>query len=662
MKPLLSVFLLSLCASAAFAQSALDNILSPSRLPYLKESRLIQISSNDTTGGNNDFIPVPAGATACLADIQGPGVVVMIWVTIDSPDRYFLRRILLRMYWDGEETPSVEVPIGDFFGTGFQYKHYVTPFVGMSSGGYYSYFPMPFSSRARIEIVNETGEKINSFYYHIDYQKLASPPDSSVARFHATWHRELRIPRDRYFTILEAEGEGHLVGVNLNMQSYDGSISFLEGDEMIYVDGEREASIKGTGTEDYFNSGWYFNAGEFAAPYHGLILKDDTLGRVAAYRFHVLDAIPFRKSIRALIEHGNRNTEIADYSGTAYWYQKEPHRPFSKMLKSSLRIPLRVQVPNGALEAESLAPVPRIASAVEEMSSFGADWSGMAQLRVVPWKGDSSFTLRLPAGDESYDVDLYYTRGPAYGDVDVISGGPGGGDVVVNPAVSRIGSVGGYSKAVEPGGKISLVNLSATDGKVPVTFVLTGKDPRSVGYAVGLDAFVIRPHREFIPAWSLIGPFPNPHDASQERLGLDRVYGPERETDLSKTYTGVNGQTVTWQAVKTPKSGLVDLYMFDPYEQVVAYAFTYVRSPVDQTLPLLLGSDDGVKVFLNGSEIHRVLTIRLAQPDQDRVPLHLKKGWNRLLLKIENNLGGYGFYARILDTEKALKFNAVNQE
>lgn len=662
LKPFFFSFLLTLGASMAVAQPALDNILSPSRLPYLKESRLIQISSNDTTGGNNDFIPVPAGATACLADIDGPGVVVMIWVTIDSPDRYFLRRILLRMYWDGETSPSVEVPIGDFFGTGFQYKHYVTPFVGMSSGGYYSYFPMPFSTHARIEIVNETGEKINSFYYHIDYQKLNAPPDSSAARFHATWHRELRIPKDRYFTILEAEGEGHLVGVNLSMQSYDGSISFLEGDEMIYVDGEKEASIKGTGTEDYFNSGWYFNAGEFAAPYHGLILKDDTLGRVAAYRFHILDAIPFKKSIRALIEHGNQNTEIADYSGTAYWYQKEPHRPLPKMLKASLRIPLRVQVPNGALEAESLKPVAHVMCAVEEMSAFGADWSGSAQLRVVSWRGNETFALRLPAGDERYDVDLYYTKGPAYGDADVISGGPTGGDNSVYPSGPKMGSLKGYCSVVEPGGKISLVNLPAADGAVPLTFALTGKDTRSAGYAVGLDAFVIRPHREFIPAWSLIGPFPNPRSASQARLGLDSVYAPEREIDLSKTYIGVNGQTVAWQGITTPKSGRVDLYMFDPYERVVSYAFTYVHSPVDQTLPLLLGSDDGVKVFLNGTEIHRVLTIRLAQPDEDRVPLHLNKGWNRLLLKIENNLGGYGFYARIPDADKSLRFNRANRE
>ena len=97
---------------------------------------------------------------------------------------------------------------------------------------------------------------------------------------------------------------------------------------MIWVDGEVKPSIVGTGTEDYFSSGWYFNKGALQAPYHGLILKDDSLGRIAAYRLHVMDPIPFKKSIKFTIEHGQGNTEIADYSSTVYWYQLEPHKPF----------------------------------------------------------------------------------------------------------------------------------------------------------------------------------------------------------------------------------------------------------------------------------------------------------------------------------------------
>ncbi len=639
------------CTLSAPAQSPLDDLLSPARLPYLKNSSLHQISSNDTSGGNNDFVAIPAGAVCRLAEIRGPGLITNLWVTISSPDRYMLRRILLRMYWDGEGNPSVEVPIGDFFGTGFEYRQYITPFVGMSSGGYYSYFPMPFNSSARIEVVNETGAEIPSFYYHIDYHALASPLEPAVAYFHATWHREIRTDRKECFTLLEAEGEGHLVGVNMSMQSYDGGLGFLEGDEMFYVDGQSQASVKGTGTEDYFNSGWYFNRGEFSAPYHGLILKDDTLGRIAAYRFHILDAVPFRKSIRALIEHGTENREIADYSATAYWYQKEPHRPFAKMLPPGLRIPLRVQVPNGALEAESLTPrETSLPFSVEEMSAWGAEWSDRKQLKVDARKDGDEFSLAIPVPEDRYDVDCYFTKGPSYGDVQVLSGG------------KLVGVIRGFSRSVLHGGRVALDDFRARNGHIALRFIVVGKDARSGGYAVGLDAFALKPRRTYIPEWNLIGPFPNPRDGMLTRRGLDSAYAPEKELDLSKGYTGVNGQRVFWQRTKTPVSGRVDLSRFDPNELVVVYGLTYIHSSKDQTLPLLLGSDDGVKVILNGKVIHRVLTIRVAEPDQDTVPLQLKRGWNTLLLKIENNLGGYGFYARILDPEECLTFSATGGE
>ena len=136
---LINIVLLLVNTSFIFGQTQLEKYLSPHNLPYLRSSKLIQISSYDTTGGNNDRINIHKGETATIANIEGPGIIARIWITIDSRDPHFLRRILLRIYWDNEEYPSVEVPVGDFFGTGFEYTHYYSQFVGMTSGGYYSY-------------------------------------------------------------------------------------------------------------------------------------------------------------------------------------------------------------------------------------------------------------------------------------------------------------------------------------------------------------------------------------------------------------------------------------------------------------------------------------------------------------------------------------------
>lgn len=638
---LVLLLLMGLSAGTAAAQPVLENLLDPARLPYLKESRMRQVSSFDRTHGNDDRLTLQPGATAVLADVEGPGVVTRIWITISSQDPYFLRRILLRMYWDDEEHPSVEVPVGDFFGTGFEYAAYGSQFVGMSSGGYYSYFPMPFDEAARIEVVNETGQEVPAFYYHVNYQALDAPLPDDVAYFHAQWNRTLRTPHDAPYTILEAEGRGHFVGVNMSMQGYDGNLYYLEGDELIYVDGESEPSVYGTGTEDYFTSGWYFNRGPFALPYHGLILKDDSLARIAAYRFHVGDAIPFDRSFRFDIEHGHANEEVADYSSTAYWYQKEPHRPFPPMTPVSLRIPLRVAVPNGAVEAEALVEAVQGAQPqVEDMAPYGPDWSGLQQLKVEAGAPGEAFTVELPAGEETgLQVDLYYTKGPAYGDVRVLYQG------------REVVSFDGYHPEVYPGGRISLPALPAIGGVVPLTFEVKGQHEDATGYAVGLDALLIEPQRAFITDWNLIGPFPNDRDEEGNRLGLDTVFPPEREIDLDAAYEGAGGQTVRWTRATVNDNGRLQLFgRFEPNERIVSYAQTYVYTPEARTVPLLLGSDDGVKVLLNGEELFRYLpSYRISAPDQDRIPLPLQAGWNSLLVKVENNLGGYALLARLLD-------------
>lgn len=336
-------------------------------LPRLTGTRSARASSWDRTGGNDDRLHVAPGQTAVLAEMAEPGVVRHIWVTIACPEADYLRKIVLRMFWDGAQTPCVEVPIGDFFGMGHaRTRNFVSMPLQMSpedGKAFNCWFPMPFDT-ARIEVQNEcTQEAI--VYYYVDYEVVGSP-DPGAGRFHAQWRREnpcegiddAGLSNDEFqfggtngdgtgnYVILEAEGEGHYVGCNLNIQNLRGAGLnnfnwYGEGDDMIFVDGEPfPPSLHGTGTEDYFNTAWCPTQ-EYHAPYHGLVLagEQNWWGKVSMYRFHIEDPVRFRRSIRVTIEHGHANRRSDDYSSTAYWYQSEPHGQGPALLPVAQRLP-----------------------------------------------------------------------------------------------------------------------------------------------------------------------------------------------------------------------------------------------------------------------------------------------------------------------------------
>ena len=622
---------------------SIPDFFSLGALPLLKDSKLIQISSNDTSGGNADFVPFAVGEIKTLADIEGAGMITRIWVTVGADDKYFLRRLLLRMYWDGEKEASVRCPLGDFFGNGYQYTHWLSPPLGMSSGGYYCYFPMPFSDGARIEVVNETGKKVNSFYYQIDYQKLDNLGDGTIGRFHAQWRREHRTQRGQNYLILDAEGTGQYVGTILSMQGYrEKDISYLEGDEMVYVDGETVPSIRGTGTEDYFTSGWYFNRGIYSAPLHGLIQKDDTLhSRVVAYRFHFGDQIPFRDKLRFTIEHGHGNQELVDFSSVAFWYQREPHKQFEPIPPPPQRIPLRVAVPEESIEAESLIPTAATVKgtlSAQKMTDYGVDWSGDEQLRYASAERGGYFTLNVPVREpDMYTVGVYVTKDTSFGKAEIWIGG------------KKVAEYDAFSPETVPGGLITCDPVRVLDTTVTVTFKVVGKNPVSAGYHLGIDALALTPHRNFVRKWYILGPFPNPGDWNV-RSGLRTVYTPEERIDFKKPYRGKDEKEIYWIPWTSSSDGFVNLNdALKPHDMAVGYALTYLYVPQNRNVNMYLGTDDGVRLWVNGSLLHDTMMIRGASPDQDTVGIHLQKGWNTILLKVENNIGGWGFYCRIPD-------------
>lgn len=340
-------------------------MLSPlSGLPTLRHVKTRRVSSFDRTGGNSDRIPVPAGETAVLADIAGAGVIKHIWFTIACRDPLHRRNLVLRMFWDGQEHPSVECPVGDFFGQGWgEFYNFVSlPLAAAPVGGraLVSYFPMPFGNGARVEVENQSDQPVDSFYYYIDYEEHSSVGDD-VGRFHAWWNRELTDPGDggenewgtlgpepknptdkHNYLFFEAEGLGHYVGVNYFV-ACPSPIWYGEGDDMFLVDGEPwPGSAHGTGTEDYFNMSWCPKE-PYHHPYFGFgRVNADTgwLGRTHCYRFHLEDPVVFQKSIRASIEHGHANVLTLDMSSVAYWYQSMPGKPFPAFPSKADRQPM----------------------------------------------------------------------------------------------------------------------------------------------------------------------------------------------------------------------------------------------------------------------------------------------------------------------------------
>jgi hypothetical protein len=275
----------------------------------------------------------------------------------DSLEPEFLRKMVLRMFWDGEPEPSVLVPLGDFFGAS---RIQPAPFVSLpiqrsprDAGSFNCFFHMPFGDGARIELVSELSREPINIWYYVDYEELDRLEDG-LGRFHAQWRREnpcdgvggseetneefefggTNLGGEGNYVILEAEGRGHYVGCILNVHNLRPTLQwnwYGEGDDMIFIDGDAwPPSLHGTGTEDYFNTAGCPQE-PHSAPYHGIIMGggDNWSGYSTLYRFHVEDPVTFQRSIRVTIEHGHANKRSDDYSSVAYWYQTEPHKPFS---------------------------------------------------------------------------------------------------------------------------------------------------------------------------------------------------------------------------------------------------------------------------------------------------------------------------------------------
>jgi hypothetical protein len=309
-----------------------------------------RFSSWDTSGRNADFWMIAAGETRVLADIPGPGCITHIWMT--QPNHY--RECLLKISWDNAPHPSILCPLGDFFGLGHNLVNsYQSLFFTASTNqnnhfncgcALNCYLPMPFRQRAVVELMNESHEPHQQYFY-IDYETMDEVLAADLSYAHAEfrranpfggWGHEIRVNSpesnivntertawENNYVILETKGRGHYLGCNLSVTNF-GNDWWGEGDDMIWVDGYKwPPDLHGTGSEDYLNQAWGMQPNAFLRNGSSLYEKH-TGGYQTSYVFHVENPVRFQKEIKVTIEHGHGNHLANEMSSVAYWYAERP--------------------------------------------------------------------------------------------------------------------------------------------------------------------------------------------------------------------------------------------------------------------------------------------------------------------------------------------------
>jgi hypothetical protein len=290
----------------------------------------------------NPFIRIQPGETFTMAEIEGPGAIQHIWMTPTGVWRYSI----IRIYWDEETEPSVECPVGDFFGLGWnEYAPLNSLAVCVNPGSAFNcYWTMPFRKKCRITMENVNDKDPMTLYYQIDYTLTKVPEDA--AYFHAQFRRNNPNTTSDYTIVDNIKGKGHFVGVYLawgvNNNGWWG-----EGEIKFFIDGDSKfPTICGTGTEDYFCGSYNFDRGgqykEFCTPYSGLVqvIRPDgtykSQQRFGLYRWHIMDPVRFDKDLKITIQDlgwrkdGRYLPQQSDIASVCFWYQADPHAKFPK--------------------------------------------------------------------------------------------------------------------------------------------------------------------------------------------------------------------------------------------------------------------------------------------------------------------------------------------
>jgi len=476
-------------------------------------SRAVSSSDPDFNSNFDRRTYIQPGETMVLADITGPAVINHIWLTFAEARPSWLEadgaaapdELVVRMYWDDVDHPSVEAPLGDFFAAGFGLRREVRslPIQVEGGDGYNAFWQMPFFRHGRITVTNEGEKRARSFYYQVDYTSVESLPEGT-AYFNAQYRHSFPEKLGEDYEILETEGQGHYVGTVMSVQARS-PYWFGEGDVRIYVDGDTTPTIQGTGTEDYFLSAWGFEAHSW--PYFGCTyLSDDpsNLGvRATMYRWHIDDPLRFNRSLRFTIEHTGwisaDETETGEVDGhverqddiatVAFWYQSDqPARTAAFPPLAERRFP---DLDHTVIEGADMLTGTRHSPGTVELQE-GYDWTGTGQILFTPSSPDGFLEVDFETDTrERSGLVVRLTHAPDYGRYRVLLDGVPVTELTDYPEWNPQGALD-LSSAQLDVRDFYLGSYELTPGTHTLRFEGSGANAQSLGALLGLDSVRLR--------------------------------------------------------------------------------------------------------------------------------------------------------------------------